>query len=235
MQVVGRGDRLPPFDLHCQPMSLPHAFGTTRNTIPAVTPYLSADPVLAAKWQERLVGLDGLRIGLVWAGEQQLKVDRRRSVVLKTLAPLGEVSGVSLVSLQKDEPTAHAADPPHGMMLHDFTTDLHDFEDTAALIFNLDLVISVDTSVAHLAGALGKPVWLLNRFDTCWRWLRNRDDSPWYPTLRQFRQPSLGDWNSAICAARDALQRLTAGDCNQLPAGAPRSNADTFADRAGAR
>src|SRR5215469_13251322 len=107
----------------------------------------------------------------------------------KALAPLGEVSGVSFVSLQKGGPAAQAADPPHGMMLHDFTTDLHDFEDTAALIVNLDLVISVDTSVAHLAGALGKPVWLLNRFDTDWRWLLNRDDSPWYPTLRQFRQP----------------------------------------------
>jgi len=104
------------------------------------------------------------------------------------------------------------------MMLHDFTTDLHDFEDTAALVVNLDLVISVDTAVAHLAGALGKPVWLLNRFDADWRWLMNRDDSPWYPTLRQFRQPSFGDWNSVVCAARDALQRLMAGDGDQLPA-----------------
>jgi hypothetical protein len=197
-------------------MSLPHAFGTTLDTIPAATPYLSADPALARNWQERLFGLDGLRIGLVWAGGPQLRTDPRRSIALKALAPLGEVSGVSFVSLQKDEPAAQAADPPHGLMLHDFTTDLHDFEDTAALIVNLDLVISVDTSVAHLAGALGKPVWLLNRFDTCWRWLLNRDDSPWYPTLRQFRQPRPGDWNSAICAARDALQRLVAGDCDQL-------------------
>jgi len=205
-------------------MSLPHALGTILDTIPATTPYLSADPALASNWQERLVGLDGLRIGLVWAGGRQLNfpaaaaVDRRRSIALKALAPLGEVSGVSFVSLQKDEPAAQAADPPHGLMLHDFTTDLHDFEDTAALIVNLDLVISVDTAVAHLAGALGKPVWLLNRFDTCWRWLLNRDDSPWYPTLRQFRQPRPGDWNSPICAARDALQRLMAGDCDQLPA-----------------
>src|SRR5271170_327286 len=112
--------------------------------------------------------------------------------------------------LQKDGPAAQAADPAHGLMLHDFTADLRDFEDTAALIVNLDLVISVDTSVAHLAGALGKPVWLLNRFDTCWRWLLNRDDSPWYPTLRQFRQPRPGDWNSVVCTARDALQRLVA-------------------------
>ena len=102
------------------------------------------------------------------------------------------------------------------MALHDFTADLHDFADTAALIDGLDLVISVDTAVAHLAGALGKPVWLLNRFDTCWRWLLARDDSPWYPALRQFRQPSPGDWHSVIGAARDALQRLADGDRDQL-------------------
>jgi tetratricopeptide (TPR) repeat protein len=215
-QIVAAGDRLPPFDLHCPLLSLPDAFGTTLDTIPAGTPYLSADPALAAYWQERLVGLDGPKIGLVWAGRQQLKGDRHRSIALKALAPLAEVSGVSFVSLQKDEAAAQVADPPHGMMLHDFTTDLHDFEDTAALIVNLDLVISVDTAVAHLAGALGKPVWLLNRFDTDWRWLLNRDDSPWYPTLRQFRQPSPGDWSSAVRAARDALQRLIAGDCDQL-------------------
>jgi len=216
-QIVAMGDRLPHFDLHCPLMSLPLVFGTTLETIPVATPYLSADPALAANWQGRLVGLDGLRIGLVWAGGQKnfpagAAVDRRRSIALKALAPLGEVSGVSFVSLQKAGPAAQAADPPQGMTLHDFTTDLHDFEDTAALVVNLDLVISVDTAVAHLAGALGKPVWLLNRFDTDWRWLLNRDDSPWYPTLRQFRQPSPGDWNSVICAARDALQRLVAGD-----------------------
>jgi hypothetical protein len=226
-EIVARGDGLPPFDLHCPLMSLPLAFGTTLETVPAATPYLSADPALAANWQERLVGLDGLRVGLVWAGRRWLNfpaaaaVDRRRSIALKVLAPLGEVSGVSFVSLQKDGPAAEAADPPHGLMLHDFTAYLHDFEDTAALIANLDLVISVDTSIAHLAGALGKPVWLLNRFDTCWRWLLNRDDSPWYPTLRQFRQPRAGDWNSAVGAARDALQRLVAGDCDQLPAPQP--------------
>ena len=102
------------------------------------------------------------------------------------------------------------------MKLHDFTEDLHDFADTAALIDSLDLVISVDTAVAHLAGALGKPVWLLNRFDTDWRWLQNRDDSPWYPTLRQFRQPTPGDWPSVIGRAQDALRLLAAGDHSQL-------------------
>jgi Flp pilus assembly protein TadD len=214
-QIVASGDRLPPLDLHCSLLSLPYVFGTTLDTIPATTPYLSADPDVAAKWQDRLTGLDGLRVGLVWAGGQKLSVDRRRSIALNSLSPLGEISGVSFISLQKDEPAAQAANPPPGMRLHDFTADLHDFEDTAALVANLDLVISVDTSVAHLAGALGKPVWLLNRFDTDWRWLLNRNDSPWYSTLRQFRQPSSGDWNSVIGAMREALQHLAADDCIQ--------------------
>src|SRR4029077_8117394 len=122
--------------------------------------------------------------------------------------------GVSLVSLQKGQ--ASTANPPPGLALHAFTAELHDFADTAALVDGLDLVISVDTSVVHLAGALGKPVWLLNRFDTCWRWLLDRDDSPWYPQLRQFRQPSPGDWNSVIFGVRDALQHLAAGDRGQL-------------------
>jgi Tfp pilus assembly protein PilF len=221
MAIVARGDRLPPFDLHCPLLSLPRAVGTTLDSIPAATPYLAADPARAAGWRRRLAGLDGLRVGLVWAGGQRMKwqhlaIDRRRSIALDTLAPLGETSGVSFISLQKDGPAAQAANPPHGMALHDFSADLHDFEDTAALIDGLDLVISVDTAVAHLAGALGKPVWLLNRFDTCWRWLLDRDDSPWYPQLRQFRQPSPGDWNSVISAVKDALQRLASGDRDQV-------------------
>jgi hypothetical protein len=203
-------------------LSLPRAFGTTLDTIPAATPYLAADPALAVNWHQRLAGLNDLRVGLVWAGSRRLNrpeeaaFDRRRSIALDAMAPLGEASGVSFVSLQKDQLVAQPAHPPRGMTLHDFTTDLHDFADTAALIVNLDLVISVDTSVAHLAGALGKPVWLLNRLDTCWRWLLDRDNSPWYPTLRQFRQHALGDWDSVICEVRDALRRLAAGDRDQL-------------------
>jgi len=222
MQIVARGESLPEFDLHCPLLSLPRAFGTTLDSIPAATPYLAADPAAAAAWGERLAGLDGLLVGIVWAGAQRqgwpelVAVDRRRSIALDTMAPLGEVAGVTFVSLQKGEAAVQAATPPHGMALHDFTADLHDFADTAALIEGLDLVISVDTAVAHLAGALGKPVWLLNRFDTDWRWLLNRDDSPWYPRLRQFRQPSPRDWASVIGAARDALQRLAAGDHDRL-------------------
>ena len=212
--IVAQGACLPPFDAHCPLLSLPGALGTTLDTIPAATAYLAADPALAAEWSERLAGLAGLRVGIVWAGSARddpelAAVDARRSISLEALAPLAGAPGVSFISLQKGEPAAQASRPPLGMALADFTADLDDFEDTAALVANLDLVISVDTAVVHLAGALGKPVWLLNRFDTCWRWLLNRDDSPWYPTLRQFRQSSPGDWTSVIAAVRKALE--TAG------------------------
>jgi tetratricopeptide (TPR) repeat protein len=216
--IVARGDPLPPFDLHCPLMSLPLVFGTTLETIPGTTPYLRADPALSAAWRERLAGLDGTRVGLVWAGNRVGFTDLRRSISLDIMAPLGDMPGVAFVSLQKGESAAQTAHPPPGLAVYDLTADLHDFADTAALIDNLDLVISVDTAVAHLAGAIGKPVWLLNRFDTCWRWLRGRDDSPWYPTLRQFRQPNPGDWSPVIAAVHDALGRLLAGDRTQLRA-----------------
>ncbi|HWK43785.1 MAG TPA: tetratricopeptide repeat-containing glycosyltransferase family protein [Stellaceae bacterium] len=214
--VVARGDPLPDFDLHCPMLSLPGAFRTTLATIPAAVPYLRADAGEAAVWRERLGALPGLRVGLVWAGNPRRQVaamevvDRRRSVTLDHLAPLADIAGVSFVSLQKGDGATQAARPPSSMALHDWTGELGDFADTAALIEGLDLVISVDTAVLHLAGALGKPVWLLNRFDSCWRWLRDRDDSPWYPTLRQFRQPSPGDWDSVVAAVRAALERCVA-------------------------
>jgi len=214
-------DGRPPVDLWCALMSLPHAVGATLETIPGTTSYLTAYPADVAHWRERLAGFAGLRVGLCWAGDRsnnlnKIVKDRRRSITLDALAPLGDVSGVQFVSLQKGPSAVQAARPPRGMELHDFTKDLHDFADTAALIDNLDLVISVDTAVAHLAGGLGKPVWLLNRFDTCFRWLQNREDSPWYRSLRQFRQPTPGDWTNVIDRARDALQRLGDGDRTQL-------------------
>ncbi|WP_342730470.1 tetratricopeptide repeat protein [Bradyrhizobium sp. B117] len=203
--IVALGDPLPPFDLHCPLLSLPRALGTTLDTIPREVPYLRADPQHVAAWRQRVGQLDGLRVGLVWAGNQTMSGDRRRSVSLDRFSELADLPGVSFVSLQKGP--AASQSPPPGLVLHDWTDDLHDFGETAALIEALDLVIGVDTAVVHLAGALGRPVWLLNRFDRCWRWLLNRDDSPWYPTLRQFRQPQPGDWGSVLEDVRAELQK----------------------------
>ncbi|MBV8132837.1 MAG: glycosyltransferase family protein [Alphaproteobacteria bacterium] len=225
LEIVARGDRLPPFDLHCPLLSLPRAFGTTLDSIPSAVPYLSADPTLAASWRERLDRLDGLRVGLVWASNPDSLQDaarqrdrRDKSISPDQLSLLAEVRELSFVSLQKAEAAGPTRKFPAGLVVHDWTDELENFADTAALIDGLDLVISVDTAVAHLAGALGKPVWLMNRFDTDWRWLLNRDDSPWYPLLRQFRQPAPGDWISVIAKVQDALRRLVAGDRDQLRA-----------------
>lgn len=216
IRIVSYGDPLPPHDLHCSLLSLPHVLGTTLDNIPRTTPYLAADPTDAARWRAKLAGLRGLRVGLCWAGGKspnnpgQVATDARRSISLATLAPLAGMAGVCFVSLQLGAPAAEASRPPDGFTLYDFTAGIRDFADTAALIAGLDLVISVDTAVAHLAGALDKPVWLLNRFDTCFRWLQDRDDSPWYPRLRQFRQPAPGDWRSVIAVVGAALNCLTA-------------------------
>jgi hypothetical protein len=203
-RVISRGDALPAFDLQCSLMSLPLAFGTTLGTIPGATPYLDAASDDVAVWQTRLEQLPGLRVGLVWAGNPDHAEDRRRSISPDLLVPLGMIAGVSFVSLQK----GWTGQPPP-LTLADWTDELGDFADTAALISGLDLVIGVDTAVVHLAGALGKPVWLLNRFDPHWLWLLDRTDSPWYPTLRQFRQMRPGDWRGVIAAVGPALSALS--------------------------
>jgi tetratricopeptide (TPR) repeat protein len=235
-EVPGADDRL---DYRVPLLCLPRLFATTLETVPNEVPYLAAARGKLDHWAERLAPYERkIKIGLVWAGDPRTDdpaanpIDQRRSVSLKQFAPLAGIAEVQFFSLQKGEPSQQASRPPVGMNLIDMTNDLLDFEDTAALISNLDLVISVDTAVAHLAGALDKPVWLLNRFDTCWRWLLNRDDSPWYPRLRQFRQPCPGDWNSVIDRVQQALQRLADGDVNQLRPNRKRSfrmNAHTAA------
>jgi hypothetical protein len=156
---------------------------------------------------------DGPRIGLVWAGNSRnhspalAAVDRRRSIAPERLAPLFDVPRLQFFSLQKGGPAASADFP-----LTDVMAEMDDFADTAALIANLDLVISVDTAVAHLAAALGKPVWLLDRFDSCWRWLAQRQDSPWYPALRLYHQSHAGDWESVVAdVARDLRSFASAG------------------------
>jgi Flp pilus assembly protein TadD len=202
---------LPRADYHCPLLSLPRVLGTTLADVPADIPYLAADAAQAAAWSERLRDLPGRRVGLVWAGLPQYADDAHRSLPLERLAPLGAVAGVTFVSLQTGAPAAQAAAPPPGLRLHDASAGLRDFADTAALVAALDLVISVDTAAAHLAGALGTEVWLLNRFDTDWRWLTGRPDSPWYPTMRIFRQPRRGDWDSVIADLSAELARFVRG------------------------
>jgi tetratricopeptide (TPR) repeat protein len=212
-EVLGPPAPVPPFDWHVPFFSLPRAFGTTLESIPDDVPYLFAEPARAAAWAP-LLPEHGLRVGLVWAGQARpwlpgfSAIDRRRSIDLAELAPLAQIGGVSLVALQKG-PAAREAEPlPPGMTLVDPMPGVADFADTAAIIAGLDVVVSVDTAVAHLAGALGKRVLLLDRYDNCWRWLAGRDDSPWYPSLRIFRQPRAGDWSEPVARVAAELARL---------------------------
>jgi tetratricopeptide (TPR) repeat protein len=199
------------FDLYCPMLSLPFGLGTTMANIPSATSYLQADAAQVAAWRTRLVDTapDRPRVGLVWAGNPRsdnpglAAIDRRRSLTPERLAPMFDVPGLRFFSLQKDGPRA-----PQDFALADYMNEMDDFADTAALIANLDLVISVDTSVAHLAAALGKPVWLLERFDSCWRWLAGRRDSPWYPTLRLYRQPHPGHWDHVVTEVTTELHRF---------------------------
>jgi tetratricopeptide (TPR) repeat protein len=229
-EVIAGGEPLPRFDRHLSVMSAPLAVGTTLETVPGETPYLRADPAAAGVFAERLADLSGLKVGLVWAGDPGLHnpeyaaVDRRRSIVLTRMLPLLKTPGVSFVSLQKGSPAGQLDDIPPPLRPLDFMDEVGDFADTAALVANLDLVITVDTSVAHLAGALAKPVWILSRFDGCWRWLSEREDSPWYPTARLFRQARPGDWESVIAEVAAKLAEVAAG---RLPAVWP------LADRTG--
>jgi len=209
-KVIPLGAILPPFDRHCAMMSLPTAFKTEVETIPANVPYLFADENKTRAWHERLSkNPKDLKVGLVWTGNPRLfsldlsSANLRRSLAPESLASFADLKNISFYSLQKG---GFKLSSDIGLI--DYMPECADFSDTAALIANLDLVVSVDTSVAHLAGALGKPVWLLNRFDTCWRWLRDRDDSPWYPNMRLFRQTSPGDWASVIERVKEELRKL---------------------------
>lgn len=201
------GDSLPQTDFHCPMLSLPRAFGTELDTIPAAVPYLSVDPEAVARWRARLPA--GFTAGLVWAGDPRPHtpkagaIDRRRSLPLAALEPLADVPGVTFVSLQKGTAAGQARLP--GLSLIDWMDEVEDFADTAALISALDLVIAVDTAVVHLAGALGKPVWVLSRYSGCWRWLTGRPDSPWYPGLRLFRQTEPGNWAPVVAEVAAAL------------------------------
>ncbi len=204
VHAVFDGDEIPEHDFLCPLMSLPLVFGTTLDTIPAAIPYLRPAPERVLHWRRKFDGENRLRVGVVWAGDPRLQDDNMRSLHFDRLRPLLEVPGVAFYSMQMgSEAKAQMADVPQ---IANFTDALFDFQETAALAENLDLAICVDTSSAHLVGAIGKPVWLLNRFNTCWRWMLDRSDSPWYPTMRIFRQPRLGDWDSVIAKVKLALE-----------------------------
>lgn len=217
-QLIEAGHALPPFDCHCPLLSLPLACKTDLASIPSKTPYLFADPQASREWHERIAApaQKCLNVGLVWAGGNRPHVaelrknDARRSITFERLAPILDVPNVRFFSLQKGPAARQLQHDDSHVDVIDYTEELDDFADTAALVANLDLVISVDTSTAHLAGALDKPVWILNRFDTCWRWMLERTDTPWYAQAKLFRQPALGDWDSVIRNVRDALVGLSA-------------------------
>ena len=186
-------------------LSLPCLFQTTEATIPnLLIPYLAPSSAKHAVWKDELKGIPGTKVGLCWAGRPE--PDPRRSATLHDLAPLAALQETVFYSLQLSKEAAAASQPPPGMQLVDLTNEIHHFEDTAALICQLDLVISVDTSVAHLAGALGKPVYLLLPFAPDWRWMLGREDSPWYPTMRLFRQETPGDWSGPVSSVLKTLQ-----------------------------
>jgi tetratricopeptide (TPR) repeat protein len=202
-----QGDAIPPYDCYCPLPSLPLAFGTTVDTIPAAVPYIGVPADRVAKWRPVTEAIRGPRIGLMWAGNLA-HPNRRRWIALRDLLPLTQMHDLHFVALQRelpegDTPLLESARVP--TFLGERQADL---ADTAALIAGLDLVITVDTAIAHLAGALGKPVWVLLPFSADWRWLRHRGDSPWYPTARLFRQPALGDWASLVTQVEAALRQL---------------------------
>jgi len=206
--LIPAGSPLPPFDVHLPLLSLPGVFQTNASTIPANVPYIHPIPADVARRQTAGASTLGPRVGLVWRGSQQHRNDRRRSISLADLAPLASVPGITFISLQKGEAALEALRPPAGMTLIDPMFDIRDFADTATLVANLDLVIAVDTSVAHLAGAMGRPVWTLLPYNPDWRWGLDRDDTPWYPTMRLFRQPAIGDWAGAVAQVATALLRF---------------------------
>jgi hypothetical protein len=205
-RVLARGESLPGFDCHCPLMSLPLLFDTTPETIPAATPYLQPDAsAVAAAWQLHPRHGEQLRVGLCWAGNPQYKSDEQRSTSLEHLLPLAHASGATFFSLQFGPAAAQIESVRPRFPLIDACSHHKDFAETAAFAATLDLVLSVDTSVAHLAGAMGLPVWVLLPHLADWRWMEGRDDSPWYPTARLFRQSSPGGWQSLAERVRDEL------------------------------
>ena len=211
-QAISRGDTLPDFDFHIPMMSVPRVVKTTLQSIPADTPYILPPAIAHETWRSTTrqdavaEGKKKLRVGLVWAGNPRSHVDQRRSIPLSMLAPLGEAPNVRFYSLQVGPAAEQITSSPFPIIDH--TAKLTDFVETAGLMANLDLVISVDTVVAHLAGAMNLKTWLLSYSPPDWRWMRGRSDSPWYPSMTIFRQPAPGQWDEPIRQVADELTQL---------------------------
>lgn len=217
-RLITYGEEIGAFDFQCPLMSLPLVFGTELGTIPCSSSYLCADADKSMYWKQRLSVYSRLKVGIVWSGGFRLDqpklwgVNNRRNLAIDHLKQFESINA-DFFSLQKGEGAeaelaVFSEQTLSGPMLHNFVNEFKDFSDTAAFIDNLDLVISVDTSTAHLAAALGKPVWILNRFDACWRWLKNRSDSPWYESVRLYRQSEDGNWQSLMREVAADLRRF---------------------------
>jgi hypothetical protein len=208
-ELTVRGTLPPAFDQHCEMMSLPMAMKLQLADLPGSIPYLSADPERVAHWRARLADLPRPLVALVWAGRPTHFNDANRSLELNRLAPLASC-GASFVAIQKGPALAQADTPPAGMSIFLPGDEIRDFEDTAAILNVVDLLISVDSSPVHLAGALGRPAWVMLPFIPDWRWLLARDDTPWYPSVRLYRQSQRGDWDGLISKMAEELKALAA-------------------------
>ena len=217
--LLEQGKQLPPFDYHCPLLSLPLAFKTRLETIPFAKPYLKANQNKTNYWQKRIGNLTNLKVGLVWNGgfranqSELWTVNERRNISLRILANKLSAINVNFYSLQKGEPADSEIRGQENLYwpnnnFFNFTNEIIDFSDTAALIENMDLIIAVDTSTAHLAAALGKPTWILNRFDSCWRWMLDRDDSPWYESVKLYRQGEDRQWDAVLERVAGELKKL---------------------------
>jgi tetratricopeptide (TPR) repeat protein len=209
-EIVPLGSPPPAFDVWAALMTLPALVGTTVESIPAHVPYLRADPALVEHWRRQLAPIDGFKVGIAWQGSTTHAWDRHRSVALSAFEPLAQVPGVRLISLQKGTAVQQIQEVASRFAVIDLGDEVDRtagaFMDTAAILLSLDLVVSVDTSVAHLVGGLNVPLWLALHHTPDWRWLRGRPDSPWYPSARLFRQPAPGDWNAVFAQIAEALR-----------------------------
>ncbi len=205
--VAQLGVKPPAFDLECPLMSLPAVFGTTPDTVPWVGAYLAAEPALIAE-NRALFPTSGLRVGIAWAGNPRYRADFRRSMRLPTLGQLLRTPGITWISLQKGDAVLQLAELPPDVCVHDGSSRDRDLAETAALVATLDLVITTDTSIAHLAGAMGKPVWILLAHLADWRWMQCIEMTPWYPTARLFRQQKSGDWIGVFERVSEQLHLL---------------------------